>query len=98
MKKECPVSCSSAERLPIFQKDCKDAHARCPVWADLGECEVNAAMKKICPYSCEICTSEEEEEVEEVEELCTDEHANCKFWADQGECTNNPKVSQVNMT
>jgi hypothetical protein len=98
MKLYCPISCRGAERRPIFQKECKDAHVRCPVWADLGECDDNAQMRKYCAYSCETCQTVEAVEAVEVEELCMDENANCKFWADAGECTSNPKVSQVNMT
>jgi hypothetical protein len=93
MRTTCPVSCRGAERRPIFQKECKDAHVRCPIWADLGECDENAEMRKYCASSCDTCRTVEA--VDEKEELCTDGNANCKFWADAGECTTNPKVSTV---
>jgi hypothetical protein len=101
MKNYCPISCRGAEKRPIFQKECKDAHARCSIWADLGECDDNAEMRKYCASSCDTCHHTVEKAgtgKEEEEWLCTDDHANCKFWADKGECTINAVVSQVNMT
>ena len=71
------------------RKDCKDAHPRCHVWAELGECDETRDMKKYCAKSCNSCLTAAN--VEDV--FCTDGHENCANWADLGECENNPGVS-----
>jgi hypothetical protein len=87
MRKHCPVSCRSEEQRPT-NWSCKDAHPRCSVWADLGECAENSDMRKYCAKSCDTCTNRHNDD-----DLCVDTHENCRFWADKGECINNPVVS-----
>jgi ShK domain-like len=53
MEKFCPVSCR--QKGNPGTPGCHDVHARCNVWAQLGECEINQAMKRYCPKSCDNC-------------------------------------------
>lgn len=76
-----------------FDGRCKDAHKRCSVWADLGECRVNMEMRKYCPKSCDSCS---DSQVSELDFLCVDEDKRCGAWADAGECTNNPRFMLQN--
>lgn len=46
--------------------ECVDLDSRCEDLASIGECVHNARkMKRLCPYSCEVCGGDNEEEEEE---------------------------------
>lgn len=69
-------------------EECHDKLERCPVFAELGECEANAAyMNEYCAYSCDKCGDDEEEE---DDPSCIDKEELCGFWAERGECDKNP--------
>jgi hypothetical protein len=91
MEKQCPVSCKDAPKTSL-QKECKDVHARCSIWAGLGECSGNAAMTSYCAKSCDTCLLASD--FDDDDPLCLNDHENCRFWADSGECTTNPGVSK----
>jgi prolyl 4-hydroxylase len=98
MTRHCPVSCKLKHAKANTAVACVDAHPRCKVWADLGECAVNRNMKKYCTKSCDWCDEsapgialEEEEDLD-----CIDDHTNCEFWAEKGECTANPTYMLAN--
>lgn len=46
-----------ARRLRLAaEKNCKDWHNNCPLWAFDGECEANASWMRVqCPRSCHTC-------------------------------------------
>lgn len=70
MTKYCPASCAAdddeQQQLLVGNNnnnkgECKDAHERCQVWADLGECNENAVeMEKWCPKACGVCGDDDE--------------------------------------
>jgi hypothetical protein len=94
MTKYCPVSCSE-DQMTLNSKskdDCDDTHPRCSVWAKLGDCDNNFAMRAYCAESCNTC----QEAVPDEENLCKDTHENCRFWADSGECSNNENYMHFN--
>jgi hypothetical protein len=90
MAKQCPVSCKDVPKTSL-QKECKDVHVRCSIWAGLGECNGNAAMTSYCAKSCDTCLLATEID---DDPLCFNDHENCRFWADSGECATNPGVSE----
>jgi len=47
-----------ARRLRLAaEKNCKDWHNNCPLWAFDGECEANASWMRVqCPRSCHTCS------------------------------------------
>jgi len=85
------VSCAEeslgvvGEEGNVVQEDCEDAHFRCPVWAELGECDHNNEMLAYCAKSCGTCQM-----AAELDGLCRDKHESCGFWASTGECSTNP--------
>jgi hypothetical protein len=53
-------SASAGSKLPAEPpKACVDADSNCPVWAEQGECQINAAyMIERCAKSCGICRAQ----------------------------------------
>ena len=101
MKEHCPGSCTSssagiaqhqASRRQEQQDEsesCEDQIDRCPVWAEVGECDANPDdMQKYCPRSCGLC---DEDDDDEQVSSCVDQHDKCPTWAERGECTKNPR-------
>lgn len=90
MEKYCPVSCADPTTFNSNDTDCEDLHLKCPVWAELGECDNNAEMVKHCAKSCNTCHLAENDK-----SLCNDKNESCQRWADIGECQKNPQVSHI---
>ena len=94
MMEHCPASCTNVIN-PDRKAECQDYHARCPVWASVGECEENSVnMRKYCPKSCGGCTLENDGENHDLG--CVDGDDRCSFWASKGECEVNPTYMHAN--
>ena len=75
------------------EEGCHDVLERCPVWAELGECEANASyMNQYCAFTCGTCV---DENGEQDDPNCADKEERCSFWAEQGECDNNPNYMRT---
>jgi hypothetical protein len=87
----CLLLCSNAVPAVVAQEcdasdpDICDAHERCGVWREEGECIRNLEyMTKHCPVSCGRPGAPHPKKV------CKDSHPRCGEWAESGECRENP--------
>ncbi|VDM51685.1 unnamed protein product [Angiostrongylus costaricensis] len=80
-----PVSPTYSSPVLSFQETCFNENECCTLWAERGECTVNAPyMSFWCKASCRQCTPQYP-----LIDDCSDRHHNCGQWARSGECTIN---------
>jgi hypothetical protein len=73
---------------------CLDKDVGCGEWAQLGECDNNAAyMQAACPCSCREYTTSTAPATSNKKEACKDhskdQDPSCGAWAEEGECKAN---------
>ena len=75
-----------------------DAHVRCPVWKEEGECiRSQSYMEHHCPGSCDNWIENDvriSSRDDTSEGTCLDRHADCALWAVLGECESNFDVKE----
>ena len=74
-----------------------DAHPRCPIWKEDGECiRAPNYMTKHCPASCENvrATVQKESTADLQNGTCRDRHDDCHAWATLGECDTNADMKK----
>ena len=70
---------------------CINNDARCTEWAAENQCTINPGYMLInCRLSCQVCSSESDEQESQTPSTCFDLNDRCAEWAANDECSNNP--------
>uniref|UniRef100_A0A158P622 ShTK domain protein n=1 Tax=Angiostrongylus cantonensis TaxID=6313 RepID=A0A158P622_ANGCA len=81
----CVAGRCTATVIFSFKETCFNENECCALWAERGECTVNAPYMSVwCKASCGQCRPRYP-----LIDDCSDRHHNCERWARSGECTIN---------